>query len=102
MGDQHWPEGLTEEIAVLNGDISILEKSLGISFSESFDDLDYYRYRLFDSEIGQFALMRYRNAPLPGLTLVVYKSFMQRMNDNISVVLKLLSLTENDILWKAA
>jgi hypothetical protein len=95
-----WPNGLSEEVAVVDATIAHIENKLGISFDKDFDDLDWYKYYIFRLDRGNFALMRYDNAPMNGVTIVVEKDHLVSLDDSLSYFLESLNLSDCPIIWR--
>lgn len=96
----YWPDGLSEEIAVVGVSIDYIESILNISFNDDFDDLDSYKYYVFKFEEGYCALMRYKNAQTNGITLIIQKDHLVRLDDSLSYFLGMLRLTDCPIIWR--
>ena len=62
-----WPKGLSQPVAMLSMEPDQLQRSLGITFEESFDGLDYTKVAILRLDSGApVALVRHRNNPSPG------------------------------------
>lgn len=97
---QSWPKGLSDEVAVIDADIPQLESDLGVQFCNGVDDLDDFQYRIFHLNSGTCALMRYKNSPRCGVTMIVRSSISQNMQEHVDDLLKELRLTERPIVWR--
>jgi len=65
-----WPIGLNVELAVLDFTVESAAEKFCTEFEIDHDDLDYYYYSTLSLNVGTFALIRYRSAPYPGITLL--------------------------------
>lgn len=96
----HWPRGLSEEVAVVDASIENIEAKLSVSFEDSYDDLDRYRYCIFRFDRGLCALMRYDHAQISGVTLIVEKEHLADVDSYICYFLDQLHLSDCRILWR--
>ena len=95
-----WPNGLSEEVAVVDASIEYIEKKLNTSFNEDYNDLDSYKYCIFKFEKGYCALMRYSNAPIGGVTLMIEKDHLSKLDYFVNYFLEQLHLSDRRILWQ--
>lgn len=96
----NWPNGLSEEVAVVDASINCIEDRLNVSFNEDFDDLDGYKYYIFKFDKGYCALMRYDNAQINGVTLIVEENHLQKLDDFLNYFLHKLHLSDCPIIWR--
>ena len=94
------PADLTEEVAVLRIDPAEAEATLGFPVKDDFDDLDTFSYVVFQTEGYRYALVRYKHAPNPGMTLIMDKKCALDLNKHLDFVLKFLELHDHDVIWK--
>lgn len=95
-----WPDGLSEEVAVIDVSIDELEDRLNISFNKDYDDLDNYKYYVFKFDEGYCALMRYDNAQINGVTLIIEQHESQRHDEVIKDFLDRLHISDRKIIWR--
>lgn len=96
----HWPNGLSEEVAVIGASIDYIEERLNISFNEDFDDLDVFKYYVFEFDKGHCALMRYNNAQISGVTLVIEKDHLSEVDEFVKYFLDELCLSDCSVIWR--
>ncbi len=95
-----WLPAINKAVAVLKHEPDDLEASLSINFTESYDDLDYFKIAILELDNGkQFCLLRYRGNPSGGTEIWVSKDSSNFYND-INEILGSLNLNESDLKWK--
>ena len=100
VSQDEWPHGLSEEVAVIEVPIEHVERTMNVSFGEAYDDLDWYKYHVFEFDRGLCALVRYRNAQVRGLTLVVEGRHASDLDNTIKSFLEKLGLGDYPITWR--
>jgi hypothetical protein len=95
-----WPKGLSEEVALLNATVEFFEKEFDIIFNNRYDDLDNYRYYIFNFERGSCAVMRYDNTPTTGVTLIIARECLYNAEEMIDYFVGCLHLSGDDIIWR--
>ncbi len=62
-----WRPDINKAIAVLNYEPDALSEKYTLKFTESYDQLDYFKAAILEVDSSkQFALVRYRGCPSPG------------------------------------
>jgi hypothetical protein len=95
-----WPRGLSEEVALLDATVDFFENEFSISFLDGYDDLDEYKYHIFKFPKGQCAIMRYKNTPAMGVTLIIATECLGSAEEMIEYFTRCLHLTTNDVIWR--
>ncbi len=94
-----WLLPINKAVAVIKYEPEYLEKKLPIVFSESFDDLDYFKIAVLELCSGkQFCLIRYRGNSSGGTEIWVSKDSLN-FNLEINEILDALNLYVSDIKW---
>jgi predicted ATPase len=89
-----------EEVAVLEQEPEYFESEGLLSFTESYDDLDWYKIALFTDSKGQaFGIKRYRNCPSPGVFLLAEQTHSLSLHEQIEEALQLLGLSGASVVW---
>lgn len=100
MIDFHkWPKGLNTKLAVFDFSISEASRKFDVEFFESFDDLDYFQYAIVEFDDNIFALIRYRGAPLPGITLEGWEGMPKQVQ--LQLFMTRFSINSDRVLWVA-
>jgi hypothetical protein len=94
-----WPAGLAHPVAVLGLEPAELENRYGLSFSETFDDLDRLFGVLLEIKDGHVvALVRHFGATSPGTEIWIDEQSSNPGRD-LTRVLQALNLDETALTW---
>ncbi|WP_156345545.1 hypothetical protein [Verrucomicrobium spinosum] len=89
-----------EDVAVLEQEPEYFEREGLLIFTETYDDLDWYKIAIFTDSKGQaFGIKRYRNCPSPGVFLLAEKNHSISLHEQIEGVLQLLGLSGESVVW---
>lgn len=89
-----------EDVAVLEQEPEYFEREGLLIFTETYDDLDWYKIALFTDSKGQaFGIKRYRNCPSSGVFLLAEKNHTLSLHEQIEGVLQLLGLSGESVVW---
>jgi hypothetical protein len=96
-----WPEHLNDQVAMLRLEPADLTSRSGVLFEASYDNLDDFMGAVCHSEGLTFALMRYKNNPVPGTVIVFCEAVFDPKNgiDQLTPVLRTLGVAPEDVIW---
>lgn len=95
-----WLPRINKAVAVIKYEPEDLERRLPVIFTESYDDLDYFKIAVMELNNGkQFCLLRYRGNPSSGTEIWISKDSLS-INDDTKQILNSLGFKESDLKWK--
>jgi hypothetical protein len=89
---------LTMPIAVFSLSPNEVEKTIQLSFSKGYDDLDYLQFALIELPKIRFALVYHERSPEPGLELCTSPK-CKDISATIQAASKLLKIKPKDVRW---
>jgi hypothetical protein len=91
-----------EDLAVVGLEPEALERRLGITFQDSWDDLGDVRVARLELPTGhQFTFLRHTESPAPGTTVVARAEDLGVADDLQQELLNALDLRPQDLAWQA-
>ncbi len=79
---------------------SDFEQRLGVTFHDSFDNLDYLKVAVLQMPGGpRIAIIRHRGSPTPGTDICLSEAVFDRNPAIVAQVLETLDVRGEDIVW---
>jgi hypothetical protein len=94
-----WPDGVCDEIAVIDVDVSEAEKLFSVKFAEDCDDLDIFKYAVLESSGRPFVLQRYKNRPNNGVVVITSRVSQEELSGVLSSFLDAFAIPKSRLTW---